>query len=147
MNMKQKKSVSFFYHGTHCCFMIICMFCIFSSMKSDKTFTNSQSHLTPSGRKRNLINKNSWGMMAWVWQEREVFWRGGGVRVLTGWRIRKGADVILQICEGGVANRTIDLCRVHIPLRAAATETQERFIETPSPLAGYSTWSKLFNKL
>lgn len=41
---------------------------------------------------------------------------GGGVRGLHMVKSQEGADVILQICEGGVASRTIDLCRVHIPL-------------------------------
>lgn len=41
---------------------------------------------------------------------------GRGVRGLHMVKSQEGADVILQICEGGVASRTIDLCRVHIPL-------------------------------
>ena len=50
-----------------------------------------------------------------------------GVRGLYRVKNQEGADVILQICEGGVASRTIDLFRVHIPLELPHC----RFIETP----------------
>lgn len=40
----------------------------------------------------------------------------GWVKGLYRVKNQEGADVTLQICEGGVASRTIDLCRVHIPL-------------------------------
>lgn len=50
---------------------------------------------------------------------------------------QEGADVILQICEGGVAGRTIDLFRVHIPLELHHS-TQNRFIESLHILHGHN---------